>query len=311
MAIMRALLLVAFLANPSFAGNEAAISAQMPTNGVVEVNGAELAYVREGRGFPLLVVGSATYYPKAFSDGLRQHFNLIFIDSRHFAAGYEPSNAQLGQLTLDTFVDDVEAVRQAVGVDQVAVLGHSVHAQIALAYAAKYPEHVTHLVLVAGLPFAQREFSEETDRYWDEHASPERKELLSRNLEHLEAQLAAAPSNRSFAVGYHARAPLQWADPAYDAREVLKGLENNASLGRLFGTVPQRAEVRQTLEAVSVPVLLTLGRLDFLIPHTVWEELIAGIDSITYVLLNDDSHNPQTEAPERFDIELIGWFRRN
>ena len=37
------------------------------SSGFVEVDGAQLAFVREGEGPPLLVIGSSVYYPKAFS----------------------------------------------------------------------------------------------------------------------------------------------------------------------------------------------------------------------------------------------------
>jgi len=62
---------------------------------------------------------------------------------------------------------------------------------------------------------------------------------------------------------------------------------------------------------VSVPSLLVLGRLDFAIPYTVWEELIAGLHHFKYVLLQEDSHNPHAESPERFDTELIAWLDAN
>jgi proline iminopeptidase len=54
---------------------------------------------------------------------------------------------------------------------------------------------------------------------------------------------------------------------------------------------------------VRVPSLLVLGRLDFAIPHTVWEALIAGLNHVTYVLLQEDSHTPHAESPERFDTD--------
>ena len=44
------------------------------------------------------------------------------------------------------------------------------------------------------------------------------------------------------------------------------------------------------------------------IGRLVWEELIAGVESVDYVLLPEDSHNPQTEFPDRFDPILIEWM---
>jgi proline iminopeptidase len=165
-------------------------------------------------------------------------------------------------------------VRQHVGVDRMAVLGHSVHAQIALAYARKYGQRTSHLILVGGVPYAFAEFAEEAAHLWQEHASPERQAIFETNVNDLDARLAAAPATRSFAVTYRAHGPLYWADPAYDAAPLLEGLENGPAFDRLFALMPSRAEVRRSLAHVRVPSLLVLGRLDFAIPYTVWEELM-------------------------------------
>ena len=55
--------------------------------------------------------------------------------------------------------------------------------------------------------------------------------------------------------------------------------------------------------------MLVLGKLDFAIPYTTWQPLIAGLANVHSVVLNQDSHNPQTEAPERFDPVLIEWLQ--
>jgi proline iminopeptidase len=281
------------------------------TNGTVNVDGCELTYVREGHGPSILVIGSANYYQKTCSPRLRQHFDLIFTDARHVVPGYAPGSDALQQLTLDTFADDVEAIRQHLGVDRIAVLGHSVHAQIALAYARKYAPQTSHLILVSGVPYAMAEFAEEAQRFWQEHASPERKAIFETNVKDLAARLAAAPATRSFAVTYCAHGPLYWAEPAYDAAPFLEGLENGPAFDWLFALLPSRADVRRALEHILVPSLLVLGRLDFAVPYGLWEELIAGLDHFTYVLLPEDSHNPHAESPERFDPELIAWLDAN
>ena len=277
--------------------------------GTVRVGGADLQYVREGHGDPVLVIGSATYYPKAFSRQLRNHFDLIFADSRHFVPSYAPASEQLETLTLDTFADDVDAVRRHLGVEHMAVLGHSIHAQIAIAYARRYPHRTSHLILVAGVPYAFSEFSDEADRFFQAEASPERKEILARNTKDLEALLTTSLPNRSFVVAYQARGALYWADPRYDAASLLEGLENGPAFNRLFVLVPSRSEVRGSLQEVKAPTLLVLGKLDFAIPYTTWQQLIAGVANVRCVVLNQDSHNPQTEAQERCDPVLIEWLR--
>ena len=109
-------------------------------------------------------------------------------------------------------------------------------------------------------------------------------------------------------MDYIANAAQFWADPTYDSTPLWAGVETGPAFGRQFDIVPSRAEVRPILESIDTPTLLILGQLDYFIPHVAWEDLIGSLLSLTYVLLEKDSHNPQTEAPERFDHELVGWM---
>lgn len=53
---------------------------KMPTNtGSITVGKFELKYQIEGKGMPALVIGSAIYYPRTFSQSLRDHFCQAFI----------------------------------------------------------------------------------------------------------------------------------------------------------------------------------------------------------------------------------------
>jgi proline iminopeptidase len=55
--------------------------------GVIACDGFNLQYRIEGEGRPVLVVGSALYYPRCFSGNLRHHLKLAFMDHRGFAPG--------------------------------------------------------------------------------------------------------------------------------------------------------------------------------------------------------------------------------
>src|SRR4029453_445043 len=106
--------------------------------GIVEVEGAQLAYRIEGHGQPCLVVGSSIYYPRVFSQDLRSHLQLVFVDLRHFAAS-DPSFSP-DRISIETYPDDIEHVSQTLELGDVVVMGHSIHGTIALEYARRYPE---------------------------------------------------------------------------------------------------------------------------------------------------------------------------
>lgn len=58
--------------------------ASRPNQGLIEVEGARLHYLIEGPAY--LVIGSARYYRRTFSQELRNSLQLVFIDARDFAA---------------------------------------------------------------------------------------------------------------------------------------------------------------------------------------------------------------------------------
>ena len=72
------------------------------TQGKFEVDGIQFNYVRQGSGEPLVVIGSSVYYPKAFSNALKDNYEMIFIDSRHFIPDYNPSDEDLNNLSFST-----------------------------------------------------------------------------------------------------------------------------------------------------------------------------------------------------------------
>ena len=165
-------------------------SAQNSGSSFIERDGVRLRYFREGSGVPAVVIGSSMYYPRAFSTTLRDHLDLIFADGRHFAPSYEPSESELESLTLETWTDDVEALRQSLGIDQWIVIGHSVQAQIALDYARKFPHAVDRLVLIAGVPYSGADVDQTLEDLWDLQASERRKAQHEINVQGLEEKLA-------------------------------------------------------------------------------------------------------------------------
>jgi proline iminopeptidase len=278
--------------------------------GVLNWDGIGFSYVREGSGPPIVVIGSSVFYSRAFSPALRRHFEMVFVDSRHFIPSYLPSQEERAGLTMETFADDVEALRAHLGIERWAVLGHSVHAQIALAY-AKYPRRTSHLAMVAGMPYSWAELEPLFEEFWEENASPERKACHAANRRAMEEATAAAPEGRKDVLEYVANAAYYWVDPTYDSTWLWEGVEFGPAYDSLSACVPSRVGAREILETIDTPTLVVLGELDYAIPHVAWEEIIEGLPNVTYVLMDAAGHNPQTEAAERLDRVLVGWLTRH
>src|SRR2546427_2912464 len=104
--------------------------------GSINREGFELRYVVDGKGIPAIVIGSSLYYPKSFSQDIRENLRMAFIDWRGFAES-APTKYE-SELTLNTFLEDIECIRKKIGFENCIIIGHSAFALLALEYAKKY-----------------------------------------------------------------------------------------------------------------------------------------------------------------------------
>ena len=79
-------------------------------------------------------------------DALGDGHTLVRYDER----GRGLSDRDVDDISFDAWVADLEAVADAAGLDRFALLGVSAGAAVGVAYAARHPERVTHLVLYGG-----------------------------------------------------------------------------------------------------------------------------------------------------------------
>ena len=75
---------------------------------------------------------------------------LVYVDYRGTGRSERmaPEN-----YTLENTIDDLEALREHLGLERIAVLGHSHGGILAMPFTLKYPQSVSHLILVATTPY--------------------------------------------------------------------------------------------------------------------------------------------------------------
>jgi proline iminopeptidase len=276
--------------------------------GTVRVNGGDLRYRTEGSGPPILVLGSASYYPDTFSQTLREHAELVFLDVRHFARLDE--SFAIEDASLQTYARDIDQARVAMGLEGTAVLGHSHHGNLALEYTRMRPEAVTHLVLVGSTPTGVQATRLAGQRYWRERASRARKQRLMENLRALESRdIAAMSAGERYIARYVADGPRYWYDPAYDASSLWRGVPVNMPAIQQFRAVLEGHDFASTLERVSAPVLVMAGRHDYVVPPTLWDDTLPGGGHVSCHLFDRSGHTPQLEEPDVFDATLLEWLR--
>jgi proline iminopeptidase len=101
-------------------------------------------------GLPLLLLhggpgsGCTANHRRLFDP---RHFNVTLMDQR--GAGRSTPHLELTNNTTGHLIDDIEALRQRLEIDQWIIFGPSWGSTLALAYAEAFPEHVMALVVEA------------------------------------------------------------------------------------------------------------------------------------------------------------------
>jgi proline iminopeptidase len=120
-------------------------------DGYVDANGVLIYYAELGQGSPLVILhggpGASHDYLLPWLLALARTNRVIFIDER--GSGRSERLADLHQYTNENMVEDLEAVRSALDLGKISILGHSFGGVLALGYALKYQENLTHLVLAS------------------------------------------------------------------------------------------------------------------------------------------------------------------
>jgi proline iminopeptidase len=144
-----AALFVVLFASVCFAQPAASRNVYPIQEGLVDANGVLLYYMTVGRGAPLMIAhggpGASHDYFLPYLLPLARHNRLIFIDER--GSGRSEKLEDVSQYTVEKMADDVEAVRVALGLGKISLLGHSYGGVVAEAYALKYQNNLTHLIL--------------------------------------------------------------------------------------------------------------------------------------------------------------------
>lgn len=278
--------------------------------GIIERDGYGLQYCIEGTGTSVLVIGSAIYYPRTFSEGLRKHLRLAFVDHRCFAI--PPKTADDSLFELDVILDDMEYVRKKLNLGRIVVIGHSGHGYMALEYAKKYPEYVSHVVLIGHGPDFSIKSQEMAEQYWKDAASPERKKALDENFHQFsQDQIAQLTPSQQFIKKYVLSGPRIWYNYRFDSSPLWEGVEINVPLlNHVWGTIFRDIDITKGLEKFNVPVFLALGRYDFLIGESSWDSVIKKFHSIHLHVFEHSGHTPQYEEADLFDQKFLEWLAK-
>jgi pimeloyl-ACP methyl ester carboxylesterase len=241
----------------------------------VKINGIELAYIRRGKGTPLVLLHG---YPldhhiwDAVVPLLENKFDLILPDLR----GFGESTTVDTPYTMDDFASDIAGLLDFLGIQKAAIAGHSMGGYVALAFARLFPDRVAGLGLVASQTLAD---------------PPDRKEGRYKS--------AAEVAEKGIGGVVDAMTPKFTNDPALQAfaREVMERQNPLAYIGALKA-MAERQDSTPLLASMTYPVVLVHGDADALIPVERAREVKDAVPHAVLAGLPGAGHLPMLEAAE-------------
>lgn len=226
---------------------------------------------------------------------LSEKFRIVMFD--HVGSGgsnvdaYDP--VEYG--SLDRYVADLLEVCEALDLEQVTVVAHSIGAMMAIAAAVERPELVTRMVLLAPSP----SYIDDDDAGYEGGMS----------IDDVQDLLVSLDDNHM--AWASAMAPVVMGND--DSPQLAGELEDSfcrvdPRVMRTFARVTFTSDVRDLLPAVSVPSLILQCSSDALAPLSVGQHLHAQLTDSELVVLAATGHVPQVSAPAETAAAILSYL---
>jgi pimeloyl-ACP methyl ester carboxylesterase len=232
--------------------------------------------------------GSSHYYftrIEALADEGRQ---IVLYDQLGCGESDRPDDDSLW--TVDLFVSEVQAVRDALGLDRVHLLGTSWGGMLAQEYALTQPAGLESLVLSSTLASSDQWVAETQELLAELGPDAGEDEFMAAHFIRLDPpppELELWKAKRNLKVYEAMWGPNEW-----------------TCTGRLAGW-----DIRDRLAEIRIPTLVVRGAYD-MCTAPIAQTLVDGIAGSEYVVMEHSAHAPVVEEPERYRAVVGDFLRR-
>jgi pimeloyl-ACP methyl ester carboxylesterase len=255
----------------------------------IEAGGRRLAYRKIGSGPPLVLClrfrGILDSWDPAFLDSLARHFTVITFDYSGIGRSTGASRYKR-----EALAEDAKTLVDALGLEKFVLGGWSLGGIAAQVFTARYPERVTHLVLIGTTPPGEQPHPPEpiflpTALKFDNTLEDE-------YILFFEPDSA---SSRRAGKASHDRIAQRTADTSPPIPEATyhRLLSETADQG-LF---PDTGGYAVALSQTSIPILVISGDHDIVFPVENWHALNRRWKSLHLMTFPQSGHGPNHEFP--------------
>jgi proline iminopeptidase len=237
---------------------------------------------------------------KAVCGPLAEKMQLVYFDHRG-QGRYARGNRE--KYNLHENVEDMEALRQYLGLGPIVSVGTSYGGMVAMAHAARYPASVSHLVLC--VTASHSGFIKRASEIVAQRGTPEQNALL----EDLWAgRLDTADKVRHFFDVMGSLYSRKY-DPVLAKLTQDRGTHSPEPLNQAFGPGGglRNFDLRPELAAITAPTLILAGRHDWICAPEFSEEIHKLIPGSDLRIFEESSHSIRIDEPQKF-LDAVAAF---
>jgi len=230
---------------------------------------------------------------------LRDTAQLVYIDHR--------GSGRSGQgdpqtHTLDNNIDDLEALRLHLGLNQISLMGSSYGGMVAQGYAIRYPDNLANLILVATAPSYR--FLADAQRILEERGTPDQVRVCRRLWEgdfqsldqlHEYYRLMGPMYSRVF--------DLEKFEASWNC-----GIRNFEQLNFGFGGFLRSFDFTEQLSQISCPTLVLGGAHDWICAPDHSRIIAKQIPRAHLKIFANSAHAIAVDEPEAFYAAVRGFL---
>jgi pimeloyl-ACP methyl ester carboxylesterase len=224
-------------------------------------------------------------------EGLAAQNRLVRYDER----GSGLSDREVGDLSFEAMLLDLESVVDAAHLDRFTLLGISQGCAISIAYAVKHPQRVSHLILWGG--YAQG---------WRARGDPDEiaRSAAMGTLMRQDWGKDNPAFRQLFTAFFVPEATHEQMDWLNELQRKTVSPENAARLYEVFANI----DVSAMLHKVTTPTLVLHAHGDQMVPHRCGREISEGIPGARFITLESSNHLLLAHEPAF--VRLLDEVRR-
>lgn len=224
---------------------------------------------------------------------------VVFYDQR--GTGKASQVASGTQLTVADFIADIEALRATLGIERISLLGHSWGGHLAMAYAARHPNRVEKLILVAA---AAPRLSETKFLFSD---------VFPEHQERWRAWTAAMRRGDEAFTNQHADAYFNMLFHSPAKRDAwisrARHLQFNPHLASRLWSAEAAPDVTEAVAKLEIPALVIHGRHDMNVATETAYRTANLLRRAKLVVFEESGHLPFFEEPRKFADAVLAFLR--